>query len=120
MHDCDVAIADAQVFYNNGRIVVKLPPEYQVVINETYQRRKKTVLNEDGSLNLAALTSRQRDVLTIIIQGKSNKEIANVLNITERTVKFHVSDLIELLKVSNRLEMIFRFSNTVIPIRQAS
>ncbi len=35
-----------------------------------------------------------------------NKDIANVLNITERTVKFHISSMLRKCKVSNRSELI--------------
>ena len=39
------------------------------------------------------LTERQKLVVKLIRQGRSNKEIGNELNITERTVKWHVGEL---------------------------
>jgi DNA-binding CsgD family transcriptional regulator len=50
----------------------------------------------------AALTDRQRDVLQLIVQGLSNKEIARTLNIAHGTVKVHVSALLAKLGVHRR------------------
>jgi DNA-binding NarL/FixJ family response regulator len=51
---------------------------------------------------LANLTRRQRDVLNLLIEGMSNKEIANVLGLSAGTVKIHVSSIFKVLKVTNR------------------
>lgn len=48
------------------------------------------------------LTPRQREVLALLGQGKSNKEIARVLDLSEGTVKLHVTAILKALKVSNR------------------
>lgn len=50
----------------------------------------------------AALTPRQRDVLALLVQGKSNKEIARDLNLGEGTVKIHLSALFRSLGVQSR------------------
>lgn len=50
------------------------------------------------------LTSRQFDVLTLIMQGKSNKAICRVLSLAEPTVKNHVTAIFRALKVTNRTE----------------
>lgn len=51
------------------------------------------------------LTFRQQEVLKLVIKGLSNKEIAQQLDITERTVKFHVGVILESLQVRNRYEL---------------
>jgi DNA-binding NarL/FixJ family response regulator len=56
-----------------------------------------------GSETLA-LTPRQVDILKLLGQGKSNKEIAQTLALTEGTVKQHVSDVLNALNVSNRTQ----------------
>ena len=52
---------------------------------------------------LNALTPRQRDVLSPMVQGKSNKEIARALNLGEGTVKIHVAALFRNLGVKSRV-----------------
>jgi DNA-binding NarL/FixJ family response regulator len=51
---------------------------------------------------LGAMTKRQRDVLELIVQGLSNKEIARELNLGEGTVKVHVAALFRTLGVTSR------------------
>jgi two-component system, NarL family, nitrate/nitrite response regulator NarL len=50
------------------------------------------------------LTRRQRDVLALISEGKSNKLIADALTMTESTVKAHVKQIIRRLHVANRTQ----------------
>ncbi|MDB5081484.1 MAG: DNA-binding response regulator [Chloroflexi bacterium] len=50
------------------------------------------------------LTEREQDVLELIGQGMANKEIAQRLVISERTVKFHVSAILAKLNAGNRTE----------------
>ena len=52
------------------------------------------------------ISPRQEQVLDLILAGKSNKEIANQVFLSERTVKFHVSSLLRLYGVSSRTELI--------------
>ena len=52
----------------------------------------------------SGLTRRQRDVLALISQGKSNKLIADALSMSESTVKAHVKQIIKRLNVANRTQ----------------
>jgi two-component system nitrate/nitrite response regulator NarL len=54
---------------------------------------------------LAQLTGRQQEVALEAAKGLSNKEIARVLNIAERTVKAHLAATFETLKVKDRLQL---------------
>ncbi len=54
------------------------------------------------------LTSREQEVLELLSQGQSNKMIARRLQISEHTVKFHVSSLYTKLGTSNRAEAVSR------------
>lgn len=56
--------------------------------------------NKTSSKNI--LSPRQIDVLKLISQGKSNKQIAFELGLTEGTVKLHVTAILKLLNVYNR------------------
>jgi DNA-binding NarL/FixJ family response regulator len=53
---------------------------------------------------LEQLTKRELDVLREIAKGKSNKEIASTLFITEKTVKTHVSNLLAKLELADRTQ----------------
>lgn len=53
-----------------------------------------------------ALTEREQAVLSLLAKGKRNKEISRELFISERTVKFHVSALMQKLGASNRTEAV--------------
>ena len=57
-----------------------------------------------SSKQIAALTPRQREVLALLGQGKSNKEIGSILNLTEGTVKQHVSAILKTLGVTSRIQ----------------
>jgi DNA-binding NarL/FixJ family response regulator len=52
------------------------------------------------------LSTREREVLDLIVQGKSNKEIATDLGITESTVKCHVSVILMRLNVTDRTQAV--------------
>lgn len=54
------------------------------------------------------LTGRQREVLWLLSQGKSNKEIARVLDLAEGTVKIHCMAIFQKLNVRNRTEAAMR------------
>jgi len=54
------------------------------------------------------LTGRQVDVLTLIMQGKSNKAICRVLDLAEPTVKNHVTGILKALNVTNRTEAVIK------------
>ena len=82
--------------------------------------RAVRVVNEGGSLlepavasrfldsinDPDALTARQQEVLKLIATGLLNKEIADRLYISERTVKFHVSEILAKLGAGNRTEAV--------------
>jgi predicted ATPase/DNA-binding CsgD family transcriptional regulator/DNA-binding XRE family transcriptional regulator len=56
------------------------------------------------------LTAREREVLELIAQGRSNREIAEALFVTEHTVKYHVGSLFRRLNVTSRAEAVARAS----------
>ncbi|EKE80504.1 LuxR C-terminal-related transcriptional regulator [Idiomarina xiamenensis] len=50
------------------------------------------------------LSPRQLEIMQLLAQGLSNKEIANILGITEGTIRVHLSAIFKAIKVSNRTE----------------
>jgi DNA-binding NarL/FixJ family response regulator len=64
------------------------------------------VTADTGSRNaLTTLSSREREVAQQVGLGSSNKEIARILSITERTVKAHLSAIFQKLGVRDRLHL---------------
>ncbi len=56
--------------------------------------------------SLQELTPREMEVLQLIAQGLGNREIAQQLAVNERTVKYHVSTILDKLEVTNRTEAV--------------
>jgi len=59
-----------------------------------------------GAEGLPGLTPRQREVLQLLAEGKSMKEVAAILNITTRTVEFHKYRVMELLSLRTNAELV--------------
>jgi DNA-binding NarL/FixJ family response regulator len=53
---------------------------------------------------LGALTPREREILVLVAEGRSNKEIAAELVISERTARTHVSNLLGKLNLASRTQ----------------
>lgn len=63
--------------------------------------------------NLSApYTARQTEILTLLAQGRTNKQIAAELGISNFTVRDHVSSLLRLCGATNRTELAYRCSQT--------
>lgn len=60
---------------------------------------------------LVSLSKQEKNIQNLIVQGKSNKEIANELFISISTVKTHITNIYGKLKVSNRQELLQKAQN---------
>ena len=56
--------------------------------------------------NAPALTTRQRDVLLLLAQGQTNKEIARSLGLAQGTVKMHIASIMNVLDAQNRTQAV--------------
>lgn len=65
-----------------------------------------SLLNVDERTPSQELTPRQREVLQLLAEGHSMKDVANVLNLTPRTVAFHKYRIMEQLKLRSTAELI--------------
>jgi FixJ family two-component response regulator len=52
------------------------------------------------------LTPREREVFELVVRGKTNKEVANTLGATERTIKAHRQRVMEKMQVRSLAELV--------------
>lgn len=74
----------------------------------------QAISNQSTSMNEGwkeTLTEREIETADWILQGKSNLEIANAMNISERTVKAHVHNLLDKLGAKDRLNLVIKIQN---------
>jgi len=64
------------------------------------------------------LTDRQTEVLALLVEGKPNKLICRELNVSEGTVKTHVSAIFRTLNVSNRAQVAYALNKLGLPLPQ--
>jgi DNA-binding CsgD family transcriptional regulator len=97
-----------------GDFAILVPAE-TVMSNRLVARAKE--LLEEGRANASPtmLSPRQREILQSVMHNRANKEIASRLNITVRTVKFHVSCLLAKFGVENRGELARRAAGLLHP-----
>lgn len=60
-----------------------------------------------------SLTAREREVLEHVVRGRGNREVAEHLNVTVRTVKYHVTNLLQKFGVSSRVELLAGYRATM-------
>jgi DNA-binding NarL/FixJ family response regulator len=68
---------------------------------ETYKKGDNV-----GNVEISKLTTRQREVLQLLVEGKSAKEVAGLLNISTRTVEFHKYKMMEMLSIKTSPELV--------------
>lgn len=57
-------------------------------------------------MNNKLLTSREKEIFKLLIENKTTKDIASLLNISEKTVRNHISNVIQKLGVAGRAQAI--------------
>ncbi|MCC5811360.1 MAG: response regulator transcription factor [Ectothiorhodospiraceae bacterium] len=101
--------AGATAFVSKAAPLKKLRSTVQRAMNGAI-RRPECVLPEDrGEMLddvLPALTRRQKQIISLLSRGMSNKEIALQLGLAEITVKQHVSGILRTLNVTNRTQAV--------------
>lgn len=77
----------------------------------------KMIEKDEDGVKLENLTNREIEVLKLLAVGMYNKEIAETLNISERTVKNHVSNIFKKLNVTDRTQAaVFAIRNGIVNI----
>lgn len=77
----------------------------------------KIIDRNKDTIKIESLTRRELDVLKLLSVGMYNKEVAEKLNISERTVKNHVSNIFKKIEVTDRTQAaVFAIRNNIITI----
>lgn len=93
---------------NMGQSYVQ-PSIASLLVNKTVKENDNPDIRKINSL-----TKREYEVLTLIAEGLSNKDIADKLYISEKTVKNHVSSIFRKIDVNDRIQAaIFAFKNNI-------
>jgi NarL family two-component system response regulator LiaR len=95
--DCDIASAIAAVLSGSIWVPESVIRDYSKLVQDTLEMR----LARDR-----LLTARETQILELVLWGRSNKEIASDLAIGERTVKFHLSNILSKVGVERRRELV--------------
>lgn len=100
----------------------QVPCDYAVLVVpreallDPVSRRAQELLNVGRAIGPEVrVTPREREVLECVVRGLANKQIAACLSVSERTVKFHVSALLQKFEVSDRVDLIREAMNALLP-----
>lgn len=74
--------------------------------------RDHEILEHRDNTRLPELTARQHDILGLLVEGLSNKEIGRKLSLSHFTVRNHISLVMRLLNASSRGEVVARVTAT--------
>ena len=82
-----------------------LVPAERSLVQQVAARASELLQEGRAISNPPLLSARQKEILHSVLCNRANKEIASKLHITVRTVKFHISTLLEKFDASNRAEL---------------
>ena len=76
------------------------------ILTEEVAGDLSNIFEEDGKVAMNVLTRREKEVLRLIAEGKPNKEIAEILSISIRTVENHRANIIRKTKLNKPVELV--------------
>lgn len=95
------AVMVAPIFDANGDLEYFLGSQMEVT-----PERRETPRSAAAATQIRKLTARQLETLRMLSAGKPNKQIAFEMNISERTVKMHIADVLRVLDAQTRADAI--------------
>src|SRR5262249_49428793 len=78
----------------------------QVAIERDRARRRKATLVAELEQRLNSLTPREREILTLVITGRANKQIADELGLSDTTVKVHRSQIKRKMQARSLMDLV--------------
>jgi DNA-binding NarL/FixJ family response regulator len=80
-----------------------ITPDIAAKILEEFSRREGAGAKEQAE---ESLSDREMDVLRLLVEGQTNKEIALNLGVTDNTIKYHLRRILERLQLQNRAQVV--------------
>jgi len=96
-------LSEAVRVISNGAVWLGQKVMQRLILDSYHNAREHAAASSEKKLN--NLTKREREIANLVAQGQSNLEIAANLDITERTVKAHLSSIYEKTKTGSRLNL---------------
>ena len=103
--------AGAEVLRNGGSAVDAV----QAAVRQHVRLRQQQGSDRQVREQYARLSAREREVLGLIVQGLTNKEIGRVLGLSPRTVETHRANLLAKLEAGSLAQLIRRYGDLVEP-----
>jgi len=76
------------------------------ILEEFARMGRQLESNSEQVEGTAHLTARQREILTLIVQGMTYEEMGKTLCLSERTIRYHMQEIIQRLQLENRSQVI--------------
>ncbi len=87
-----------------GEVYVTPTLATSLLLEMTGRSGSATSSERSQASGLEELTSREREILELVASGLSNKEVGRQLFVTEKTIKHHMTNILQKLQVRNRVE----------------
>ena len=98
-----------------------LNAEMAASILDEFKKVKEAELPEHPEHRLSELTEREADILRLLAKGSSNQEIAEALNVSEKTVRNRLSEIFSKLRLNNRTQAaLYALREGIAPLPQRS
>lgn len=94
------------VTYGGGVWVTRSLLPRLVTEMRRYAEAQRPVAGKPAADKLSPLTRREKEIVQLIVGGASNKQVASALDISERTVKGHLSSVFQKLGIADRLRLV--------------
>ena len=79
------------------------PPQ---LLEQSFKLAKAAVKEKDPDILLKVLTSREKEIALLVAEGQSNKNIADRVSISDRTVKSHLTSIFKKLQLKDRVALV--------------
>jgi FixJ family two-component response regulator len=90
----------------------------QIGIEHDRVRRQEAKVVTDLRVRFRSLTSREREVLSLVVAGHPNKEIAGQLELSEMTVKVHRSQIMRKMQATSVIDLVRMADKLDVPLRR--